>query len=101
MQFAPMCCALMSLPTPPYNPAAQHTHEGLVPGPHTTRGLAPITRTAPPAATTANTTNAADPVEAPAPPQGSGRRWGCCMLWGAQNFKSYVCVCVCLRLLNF
>ena len=53
------------------------------------------------AATTANNANAADPVEAPALPQASGRRWGCCMLWGAQNFRRYVCVCVCLHVFNF
>ena len=53
---------------PPYNPAAHHTYEGLVHGSRTTRGLAAVTRTAPPATTTANSANAANPVEAPSPP---------------------------------
>ena len=36
-------------------------------GPRTTRGLAAVTRTAPPAAAIAANNNAADPVEAPSP----------------------------------
>ena len=68
MQFAPVWSALLSFPPPPpYDPAAQHTYEGLVPWSRTTRGSAAVTRTVPPAATTANNANAADPVEAPSP----------------------------------
>ena len=96
VQFAPVWSALRSLPTPPpHDPAAQHTYEGLVLGSRTTRGLAAVTWTAPPAATTSNNANAADPRRGPQPrlePQaGDGG-----MLWGAQNFRRYVCVCVCL-----
>ena len=43
-----MWSAVMSLPNLPYNSAAQHTYEGLVPGSRTTRGLAAVTRTPPP-----------------------------------------------------
>ena len=32
VQFALMWSAVLSLPSPPYDPAAQHTYEGLVPG---------------------------------------------------------------------
>ena len=67
-QFSAVCTglALLALPSPSYDPGAEHTHQGLVLEARTTRGLAPVTQTAPPAAA-ANTAAAvaADTVEAP------------------------------------
>ena len=68
-----------------------------MPRSRTTRGLAAVTRTAPPAATANAAAAAADP---PQPPP-SGWRWGSCMPRGVQNFTTYVCMCVCLRVFNF
>ena len=102
VQFAPVWSAVLSLPTPPYDPMAHHTYEGLVPESRTGRGLAAVTRTPPPRRPT--------PPPPPTPPiqwrpralpRASGRQWGCCMRWGAQNFKRYVCMCVFLRLFKF
>ena len=62
MQLAAVWRALL---TPPTDPGAQHTCEGLVPGSPTSSGLAAITRMAPPAAAANTATaSAADPVEA-------------------------------------
>ena len=94
VQLAPVWSALLSLPIPPYDPAAQHTHEGLVPGSQTTRGLAAVTRTAPPAATTANNANAADPVEASSPASSFKRAMGVLHVLGCPEFQK---VWVCMR----
>ena len=94
VQFAPVWSALLSLPTPPYDPAAQHTYEGLVPGSRTTRGLAAVTRTAPPAATRANNANAADPVQAPSPASSFRQVRGVLHALGCAQFQK---VCVCMR----
>ena len=95
VQFAPVWSALLSLPTPPYDPAAQHTYEGLVPGLRTTRGWAAVTRTPPPAANTAPTTNAADPVEAPCPAPSFKQAMGVLHALGCPEFQK-VCVYVCV-----
>ena len=91
VQFAPVWSALLSLPTPAYNPAAQHTYEELVPGLRTTRGLAAVTRTAPPAATTANN---ADPVEAPSRASSFRQAMWVLHALGCPEFQK---VCVCMR----
>ena len=65
MQFAPVWAVLLALPTPHYDPRAQHTYEGLVRGSRTTRGLAAVTRTAPAAAAANAAAAATNPVEAP------------------------------------
>ena len=80
---------------------AQYTYERLLPGSRTTRGLVPVTQKAPPAATTANTANATDPVEAPSPASSFKQAIGVRHALGAQNFRRYVCVCVCLRVFTF
>ena len=92
-----MCSAVLSPPTPPNDPAAQHTYEGLVPGSCTTRGLAAVTRTPPPppAATTANTTNAAGLGEAPSPASSFRHAMGVLHALGCPTFKK-VCVCMCV-----
>ena len=100
VQFALVWFAPLALPTPPppYNPAAPHTYEGPVHGSRTPRRLAAVTRTAPPAA--ANN-DAGDPQRPQARLGASGKRWGCCMPWGVQNFRRCVCVYVCLRVVKF
>ena len=94
VQFASVWFALLSLPTPPPNPAAQHTYEGLMPGLRTTRGLVAVTQTAPPAATTANNANAADPVEAPSPASSFKQAMGLLHALGCPELQK---VCVCMR----
>ena len=62
----------------------------------TTRGLATVTRTVPPAAITAGNANAADPVEAPSPT--SSFRQAMVVphhvLWSPEFQKVCVCMCV-------
>ena len=65
MQILSRLVCVLALPTPPYNPGAHHTYEGLVPGSRTTRGLAAVNRTAPPVAAIAANASVANPVEAP------------------------------------
>ena len=100
VQFAPVWSSLLTLPTPPYDPAAHHTYEGLVPGSRTTRGLAAVTRTSPPAANTAPATNAADPAEAPNPASSFRQAMGLLHALGCPEFQK-LCVCGCLRLFRF
>ena len=98
VQFAPLWSALLSLPPPPYDPAAQHTYEGLVPGLRTTRGWAAVTRTATPAATTAPATNAAHPVEALSPASSFRQAMGVLHALGCPEFQK---VCVYVRVFVF
>ena len=98
MQLAPVWSAMLSLPTPHYDPVAQHTYEGLMPGSRTNRGLAAVTRTAPPAANTAPATNAADPVEAPGPPSSFSQAMGVLHALGCPEFQK---VCVYVRVFAF
>ena len=65
-----------------------------MPGSQTTRGLAAVTRTAPPAAAIAVKSNAAVPAEAPSPASGFWKAMGVPHAWGAQNFGRCVCVYV-------
>ena len=95
VQLAPVWSALLSLPSPPYDPAPQHTDDGLLPGSRTTRGLAAVTRTAPPTANTAPATNAADPVEAPSRVSSFTQAMGVLHAVGCPEFQT-VCVYVCL-----
>ena len=98
MQLAPVWPALLSVPTPPYDPVAQHNYEALVLGSRTTRGLAAVTRTAFPAATTANTRNAADLVEAPSRAASFRPAMGMLHALGCPKFQK---VCVCMRVFAF
>ena len=96
VQFAPVWSALLALPPPPpYDPAAQHSYEWLVPGSRTTRGLAAVTRTAPLAAAIAANNNTADPVEAPSPASSFRQAMGVLHARGCPDFQK-VCVCVCV-----
>ena len=88
VQFAPVWSALLSLPTPPYDPAAQHTYEGLVPGSRTTRGLAAVTQRGPLEANTAPATNAANPVEAPSPASSFMQAMGVLYALGCPEFQT-------------
>ena len=95
VQFAPVWSCMLSLPTPRYDPAAQHTYNGLRPGSRTTRGLGAVTRMALPAATTANNAHAADPVEAPSPASSFTQAMGVLHAPGCPKFQK-VCVCMCV-----
>ena len=107
MRFAPVWFALLAQPTlPPYDPRAQHTYEGLVPGSRTTRGLAAVTRTAPPAAAIADNATAADPVEAPCAASNFRQPMGVlhaqvCSISEGVCVCVCVCVCVYLRVFDF
>ena len=94
MHFALVSCALLALPPPPYDPAAQHTYEGLVPGSRTTRGLATVTRTAPLAAAITANTNATDPVHALGPASSFRQAMGVPHALSRAPFQK---VCVCMR----
>ena len=64
-------------------------------GSRTTHGLAAVTRRAPPAATTANNANAADPVEAPSPASSFRQAMGVRHARGCPEFQEvFVCMCV-------
>ena len=95
MQFAPVWSAMLSLPTPLYDPAAQHTYQGLVPVSRTTRGLAAVTPTPPLAA---NTANAADPMEAPSPASSFMQAMAVLHALGCPKFQK---VCVYVRVFAF
>ena len=98
VQFTPVWYAVLSLPTSPYDPAAQHTYEGLVPGSRTTRGLAAVTRTPPRAAHTAPAASAADLVDAPSPASSFRQAMGVLHALGCAKFQK---VCVYLRVFVF
>ena len=91
MQFALLRSALLSLPTPPYDPAAQHTYYKLVPGSRTTCGSAAVSPTASPAANTTNATNTADRVEVPSPTSSFRQAMG---VPHALRFPQFQKVCV-------
>ena len=97
-QVGAVCTSVVSRAIPahpsPYDPAAQHTYEGRVSGSRTTRGLAAVTRTTPPAATTANNANTADPVEAPSPASSFRQAMGVVHALRRQEFQK---LCVCMR----
>ena len=69
-----------------------------MPGWHTTRGLAAVTRKAPPAANTAPATNAADPVEAPSPVSSFRQAMGVLHSLGCPKFQK---VCAYVRVFAF
>ena len=97
VQFAPACPALLALPIPHYDPGAKHAYEGLVPGSRTTRGVAAVTRTAPPAAS-ANTAAAAavNPLEAPTAASNFRLAMGVLHAQGCAEFHN---ICVHVRVL--
>ena len=66
-----------------------------MPGSRTTRGLAAVTRTPPPAANTAPAANAADPVEAPSPASSFKPAVGVMHALGCAKFQK-VCVYMCV-----